>query len=88
MAMSKRHFIRLADIMGDISNPTERDIIARKVADFCRGENSNFDYGRFMGAVGEKAAKVAALRKERREREVDPSIAALEEVFRKGREGG
>lgn len=63
MAISKRHFIRLADIMGDITHPTEREFIANKVAHFCRGENSNFDFDRFMGAVEAKATKLKAQRK-------------------------
>lgn len=48
--MSKKHFRALADAIATIANKTERERVARLIADVCNGFNGRFDRGRFYRA--------------------------------------
>ena len=56
--MSKKHFIELARIIRDHSNPklftfsavSNAQLIAEHLADFCAKQNPNFDRARFLEA--------------------------------------
>lgn len=54
--MSKKHFIKIAQALGKITDEHSRKQAAEAVADACQQCNELFDFNRFMTAV-EKAAK-------------------------------
>ncbi len=52
--LTRKHFKALAKMVRDMRsiNPTERESLARKLADFCEGQNPLFDRIRFLMACG------------------------------------
>ena len=49
-----RHFCKIAEIISDISEETERDRFATYFANKLMDTNPNFDRGRFIRACAEK----------------------------------
>lgn len=56
MSISKRQFVKLAQITGSIHSPATRGFVLDQMLSFCRAENSNFDPAIFRIAV-ENVAK-------------------------------
>ena len=50
--MSRKDYIRLADVLKKISNLDERKQVAREIAETCAEDNRRFDYLRFYRACG------------------------------------
>jgi hypothetical protein len=48
--MTRKHFIRMANIIREVECPNVRNHLAREFADFCREMNPNFDRARFLEA--------------------------------------
>lgn len=53
--MSRKHFIKIAQALGKITDETERKQAAEAVADACQQCNELFDFNRFMTAVEQAA---------------------------------
>jgi len=48
--MTRKDFKALAEIVKGIKNDAEREKTAKLMADFCAGQNSNFNRSKFLAA--------------------------------------
>jgi hypothetical protein len=50
--MSRKHYVRTAEILKGVEDYDDRRRLAREFAVMFKADNSHFDYGRFMAACG------------------------------------
>ncbi len=58
--MTKKHFKKLAEMCGGITDPTLRREQAEELARLCKADNPRFDRERFMQAVENAAGEAPA----------------------------
>ncbi len=66
--MTRKHFKQLADIVGEIQGVILTDeylstnglsnMVEYKIAQFCKNQNSRFDWGRFSDAIHDKREEI------------------------------